>query len=157
MKVHQQISQGEDTRNQAKKSTSHTVRVRVKSAYDLIETVATLAGFERVAIQPDGEEYSALIDVLQLALKHLTRSTLAEDWFRKNEGCISAVHHLFLSLQHIFREFAAWASTPATITQARAAASTGYITDPSTISTLEHCRRSVAIASGWSTPNSIPL
>jgi hypothetical protein len=45
--VHQQIGQGENTRNQAKKATAHAPKINVQSRFDFITTVTALAAFEQ--------------------------------------------------------------------------------------------------------------
>jgi hypothetical protein len=155
--VHQQIGQGEDARNQAKKATAHDPKINVHNRFDFITTVTAIAAFERILVDhtsnyPGTEPAnSVLIEGLNLALQNLVLDEQAKQWFRKYESCTPAIWHLFLEFQSIFRELAQFACAPDSIRAAKAHDS-GYITDQVTIQRLRDIHsvigNIVAVASG---------
>ena len=134
-KVQVLVTQGEDTKNQAKKQTSFTPVAHLKRKEDLDETVAAVWAFERMAVAQSASETSQLVSVLSQALNMFSLSSGATQWHQLNEECGHAMVHIFMEFQSAFRGFAAFATSTNALRAAKASTD-GIIIDEGVIQTF---------------------
>jgi hypothetical protein len=167
--IYKQIGQGEDSRNQEKKTLKHSPRVFMRTKQDFYTTVAAFSALERIAVQHPERTNSLLTDMLlKYGLLYLIRPLESSQWLRKNASCSPAIIKLFLEFQKIFREMAAWATSPHNLAKARESSIQGFITDKTIIHSLHDIELGIknavseaakamsgSIPPGWLTPSSV--
>jgi hypothetical protein len=141
-KVQVLVTQGEDAKNQARKQTVFAPLVHLKRKEDLDETVASLWAFERMSVAQGAPEPSQLVTVLSRALTLLSLSSGATHWHQLNEECGHALVHIFMEFQAAFREFTAFATSPAALHAAKTCTG-GIIADQEVVETLHNLQKVV--------------